>query len=155
MRRPFRERVRPALAHAPRLRRLQAAPGPAPGHAVREPVRVLVRDDVVLERAVAVGARQVPDEHAHVPALAVWGRREVRVVGPRAVLDGDRDAVVALAALAEVVVLEVERGLGEAVLVLDVVHRVHDVERVDACGVDVGRVEGGDGQVRVVVEDET
>ena len=60
------------------------------------------------------------------------------VVHSRPVLHGDLDAVVTCAALSKVVILEVERGLREPVLVRDIVDRVRDVERVDARGVDVG-----------------
>ena len=87
-------------------------------------------------------------------ALAVGGRLEVGVVGAGRVLDGDSDAVIALAALAEVVGLEVERGLGEAVLVRDVVQRVDDVEGVHACRVDVHRRRRLLARDHRVVEDE-
>ena len=59
------------------------------------------------------------------------------VIDPSRVLDGDRHAVIPSAALVEVVVLEVEPRLGEAVDVRDVVDRVHNVERVRARGVQV------------------
>ena len=116
---------------------------------------VLVYDDVVLERAVAHGVGQVPEEHAHATALAVGICGKVSVVAPGGVLDRDQDTVIAAAAFVEVVVLEVERGLGEAVAVQDVVDRVADVERIDASSVHVGSGRGRRSQAGGVVEDET
>ena len=146
-------RIGPALTHTTGLGGLEAAASATAGHAVGDAMGVLVGDDVVLEGAVALGAGEVPEEHAHVAALAIRGRREVGVVGARGVLDGDGDAVGALAALAEVVGLEVERGLGEAVLVRDIVDRVDCVEGVHAGGVDVGGRRGGGAGADGVVED--
>ena len=127
---PIRHRVRPALAHARALVRLQAARRPAARHAVRDPVRVLAHRHVVLKRPIALRVRRVPQEHRHQAVLLVGGRREVRVVEPMHVLDRHAHAVAVGAALAKVVILEVERGLGEAVDVRDVVHGVHNVEAV-------------------------
>ena len=49
------------MSHAP--------PSSATGHPVADPVRVLVDDDVVLERPVALGTREVPQEHPHLSGL--------------------------------------------------------------------------------------
>ena len=70
------------------------------------------------------------------------------------VLHRDRHAVIPLAPFVEVVVLEVEPGLREAVQVRDVVDRVDDVERVDTRCVDVCRGRRSGGEVDRVVEDE-
>lgn len=84
----------------------------------------------------------------------VLGRSgEVGVVGTRAVLNTHDNAVVARAALTKVVVLEIERFLGETVAVGEVVEDVDHVERIGASSIDVrsdGRTDGG---VVGVVED--
>ena len=67
---PFGHRVRPALAHAAGLGRLQTASGTAAGHPVADAVRVLMHDNVVLKRSVALRAREIPEEHTHAPGLA-------------------------------------------------------------------------------------
>lgn len=54
-------------------------------------------------------------------------------------MDGQEDFVSRLAALVEVGVLEVVRGLGEAVQVGDVVDHVCDVESIGASGIEVVR----------------
>lgn len=59
------------------------------------------------------------------------------IVTPSGILHRYRNAVVALGAVAEVVLLEVERGLGEAVHKRDIVHGVDYIKRIRACGVDV------------------
>ena len=52
---PVRHGVRPALAHTTSLISLQATTSTTTGHAVRDAMSVLVRDDVVLEGAVTFG----------------------------------------------------------------------------------------------------
>ena len=79
-----------------------------------------------------------PDEHLHARALAVGRRAEVRVVGAAAVLRLGAHGVVAGAAAAVVVDLEVAARLVEAVLVLDVVDDVVPVEQVRHRGRPVG-----------------
>lgn len=123
---------------------------------------------------------EVPQEHAHLARLTtvrepfnfrvlerlarhVLSRcREVSIIGAGGVLNGHRHAVIALAALRKVVVLEavrdsaltdwhhnaeyvLEGSLGETIAVRDIVDRVHDVERIHACSVDV---HGGGGSLR-------
>ena len=100
---------------------------------------------------------QVPKEHAHASACAISRGAEVGVVRSSRILHADSDAVVTLSTLALVVVLEVERRLGEAVEVRDVVNAVHHIEGIDdgsvhvcgdsrrlggVCGVDE-RIRGG------------
>ncbi len=51
----------------------------------------------------------------HSSGLTISGRREVSVVGPSGVLDGDGNTIVASTALPEVVVLEVEGRLNGGV----------------------------------------
>ena len=65
------------------------------------------------------------------PARTISRGAEVGVVRSSRVLHADSDAVVTLTALALVVVLEVERCLGETVEVRNVVDAVHYVESVD------------------------
>ena len=146
--------IRPALTHATSLGGLEAAAGTTAGHAVGQTVSVLVCDDVVLESTVTLGVGEVPQEHAHRAALAVGRGGEVRVVDARRRLDGDGDTIIAPTTVAEVVVLEVERGLREAVAVVDVVHGVDNVECVRARRVDVRARRGGRREVDGVVEDE-
>lgn len=74
------------------------------------------------------------------------------IIKPGGVLHGYGNAVIPCAALAEVVVLEVEGRLGEAVDVRHVVHGVHKVERVRARGIDIHL--RGRRLVRVLREDE-
>jgi hypothetical protein len=131
----------------------------------------LVNNDVVLERTVATRVGDRPKVHAHTAGGTVRGCGEVGVVGTGGVLDRDGHAIVALASSKSVVLLEVEGGLGETVLVGDVVDRVDNVEgvndgsvllrgsdRVSTVGVRVhelircrlgssGRSDGGDGVV--------
>lgn len=143
--------VAPALAHAAGLEQAQAVrvAGPA-RQALRQPVRVLVDDDAGLEGAVAVGRRRVPDVHAHASRGAVGPGREVCVVEARAVLCVEPDEVVAHAALAVVVGLEVACGRGEAELVEEVVVGVGGVPELgDGC-VDVAAEVGGVEAVGVV-----
>ena len=66
-----------------------------------------------------------------------WGSK-VGIIDTGRVLDRDGNTVVASSAVAEVVVLEVEGRLGEAVLVGDIVDGVHNVEGVGAGSIDVG-----------------
>ena len=89
---------------------LQAADvaGPA-DQAVRDAVAVLVDDDAVVEVAVPSGVGLVPDEHLHARALAVGRGEEVGVVDAAAVLRLGPHVVVAQAAAAVVVDLEVAR----------------------------------------------
>ena len=82
-----------------------------------------------------------------------WGSK-VGIIDTGRVLDRDGNTVVASSAVAEVVVLEVERRLREAVAVVDVVHRVDNVERVRARRVYVRARRGGRREVDGVVEDE-
>lgn len=67
----------------------------------------------------------------HLPVYTIRKGRERRVVGPRRSLHRYNDAVVAFPSIGEVVVLEVERRLGEPVLVGNVVHLVDHVEGVN------------------------
>src|SRR5690606_2948564 len=101
-------------------------------------VAVLVRDDAVVEVAVALWAREAPQVHLHARALAVDGRDEVGVVDTTAVLGLGADVVVAEAAVAVVVDLEVPRRLVPAVAPEDVVDDVVPVEQVGDGGLAVG-----------------
>jgi hypothetical protein len=102
--------------------------------------------------------RQVPDWPLQLVvsiSIIAKGRRDglrrggkVGVVGTRAVLNAHQHTVVARSTLAEVVVLEVESGFGEAIPVGDIVELVDSVERVGASGVDI---EGGGRSGRGVV----
>ena len=73
----------------------------------------------------------------HLAIHSVWKRREKCVIRARCGLNGDDDTIVSSPAVVEVGVLEVERSLGEAVLVSDVVHLVDDVEGVDSGCVEI------------------
>lgn len=66
------------------------------------------------------------------PVYTIRKRRERRVVGTRCSLHRYNDAVIAFPSIGEVVVLKVERRLGESVLVRNVVHLVDHVEGVNA-----------------------
>lgn len=79
------------------------------------------------------------------------GRSEVRIVRTRAILHTDRNPVVTGSTLSEVIILEVERGLSEAVAVGEVMDTVDDVERISASGIDVAG--GWESRVVGVVED--
>lgn len=109
-------------------------------------------NDVVLKGTVSLRFGEVPQIHPHRTTLAVGWSVEIGIVGARAILDEDSDAVVADAALAEVVVLEVEGGLGETVLVRDVVDGVDDVERVGTRSVQVDCNAGFSGGVVLIYE---
>jgi hypothetical protein len=61
---PLGHSIRPALTHTTGLGGLQAAAGSTASHAVSDTVGHLVDDNVVLERAVAVGRGVSPDIHA-------------------------------------------------------------------------------------------
>lgn len=112
---------------------------------------VFVDDDTSLKSAVSVRGGLGPDVHAHAAVLAVGGRGEVGVVGAGAVLGVEDDEVVALAALAVVVGLEVAGRLGEAEVVQQVVVRVGRVEELGDRGVGVRR-RGRQRRVPVVLE---
>lgn len=92
---------------------------------------------ILLGRSGKVGCAEARSASSDQTSTSTHHRPQLTVVQPRRILDRDRDAVVPSAALAKVVVLEVERRLREAVDVRNVVHAVDDVERVRACGVDV------------------
>lgn len=147
-------RVRPALTHAASLGALQALPSSPARHPVSYAVGILVHNDIVLERAVTLRAGCGEKVHAHVPALAIGRSREVCVIRSGGVLDRRSDAVALFTAVVEVVLLEVERGLGEAVSVSDVVHGVDEVEVVHARSVNVRGRRGRLGCVLGIVEDE-
>jgi hypothetical protein len=98
-------------------------------------VRVLVNDDVVLERTIPLRGGLGPKVHAHLAGLAIGRSSEVGVVGAAVILDGDLDAVVTLATSCNLGVLEVVRLLSEAVLVRDVVDGVGEVEGIGGSGV--------------------
>jgi Asp-tRNA(Asn)/Glu-tRNA(Gln) amidotransferase C subunit len=80
---------------------------------------------------------KVPKEHPHRAGTTIRRSGEVSVVCPGATLHRNRNAVIGSAALAVVVRLEVERRLGEAVSVCDIVDAVDDVERVGARSVEI------------------
>ncbi len=67
------------------------------------------------------------------------GSREVGVVDTCRVLHAHRDAIVACSTLSKVIRLKVEGGLREAISVRKIMDRVHDVECVHNCRVDVRR----------------
>lgn len=52
-------------------------------------------------------------------------------------MNRDNDSIVSFSALSKVVGLEVECGLRKSISVSDVVHRVDDIESVNACGVQI------------------
>lgn len=85
-------------------------------------------------------------------SYVLGGSREVGIVDTGRVLHAHRDPIVAESTLSKVVRLEVERGLGEAVSVRNVVDRVHDEECVRDCRVDVRR--GGRSHGRILGVDE-
>ena len=127
--------ISPSLAHAPRLEDVEAAGvSGAAGKAVGYAVGVLVDDDAGVEAAVAVGRALVPDVHAHHTRLSIRRGSEVGIVRPRAILGVEDDGIVALAAGAVVVGLEVTSGLVEAERVEHVVVHVRGVEELgDGC----------------------
>jgi hypothetical protein len=47
------------------------------------------------------------------------------------------DTVTSCSSLAEIIVLEVERGLGKSILVRNIVDSIDDVKSVNSCGVQV------------------
>ncbi len=132
IRRFAKQRVRikigPAFTHSARY--VQRQSGAVSVKAVRKSVRVFVDHDLGIEIAVDIGRRAGPEIHLHPAARSVRRRREVRVVRPRTILSLGRDAVKAIAAATEVVLLEVERLLGEAETVKLVVVPIVDVEKL-------------------------
>lgn len=94
-------------------------------------------NDIVLKCTISLRVCFIPQEHPHSTTLTIGRSAEVSVVNAIAILNRDGDAVVRLATLAKVVVLEVEGRLGEAVLVRDVVNCVDKIERIGAGGVQV------------------
>ena len=145
------EPVTPALAHLLAVGEAAVGAGAA-RDADRDAVAHLVRDDAVVEVTVALGARGVPEVHLDAGDAAV-GRAEVAgVVDVAAVLPFGAEGVAPLAAVAEVVLLEVAADLIEPVLIEDVVDEVIPVEQVRHRGRAVGA--GLHREVEVEVEDE-
>ena len=138
--------VAPALAHLLGVAEARHGARP-PDEADRDPVPVLVHDDVGVERAVHVRVGVRADVHLHPRARAVRGRHEVGVVAAGVELVADVGAALHLGvygiargpAAAVVVGLEVPRRLGEAVAVEHVVDDVGEVEKLRGGGVGVGR----------------
>jgi len=78
----------------------------------------------------------------------VLGRcREIGIIKPTFILHTQQYPVSALATLLEIVVLEIERVLGEPVFIRDIMDRIGHVKRICDGGVEVGRV----GWVQTVV----
>ena len=100
--------VRPALAHRSGLRAAQAGAAVA-DQTIGDAVAVLVKHHVAIHRAVAVRGWRSEEKLLHARALTIGRRREVCVVGAGAVLRFSSDRVVAGAAAAEVIRLEVSR----------------------------------------------
>ena len=107
-------------------------------HAPRQPVAVLVVDDVRIEIAVPHRRRLIPQIHLHPRPAAVFGRGKVGVVDGAAVLGLRIERIVLGSAPAEVVRLKVARRFGEPEVVQAIVHRVGQVEQVRDCRVLVG-----------------
>ena len=83
------------------------------------------------------------NEHLNAARRAVRGRREVGVVDAGAILGIGLHGIVAQAAAAEVVLLEIARGLGETQIVELVVHPIAPIEKLHHRGVRVvGRAPG-------------
>lgn len=101
---------------------------------------IFVDDHTGLERAVSVGGGLSPDVHPHASILTIRRGGEVGIVSAGAILGVENDEVVASAALAVVVDLEVAGLFGEAKIVQKV---VVDVRRVEKLGDRSIRVSGG------------
>lgn len=80
---------------------------------------------------------------------------KLSVVGSRVVLNGHQHSVASLSSLPKVVVLEVERCLGEPISVRDIVDSVHDKEGVSAGSIDVAAHSRVQFSIVGEVEDET
>ena len=130
-----RVEIGPSLPHAARHRGRQARRIGV--EAIRQPVRELVDDDLLVDPRRAIDGRPGEHVHLHAPAAAVGRRHEVGVVGARHVLSFGANTVAGRAAPAEVVVLEVERRLGETQQVGRVVEAVGPVEHVHRLAVPV------------------
>lgn len=133
-----RHKVTPTFTHTAVLGAAQAARvGTAAGQTVGETVGVLVEDHTGFKGCVALGGGFGPHVHAHAAGFSVgWGGK-VGVVGAGAVLGAEDGKVVAHAAEAGVVDLEIVGSLGETERVQKIVVHVDGVKQLGRGGVEV------------------
>lgn len=119
-----------------------------------------MRNDIILQRPIAIRIRLGEDIHPALPALTIRGSSEIGVIRSGGILDGEEDTVIAFSTVLTVVVLEIECCFGKPVAVCQVlciwismlerggkgegrgkeetyVDGVSDVKGIDACRIEV------------------
>lgn len=133
---------------------LEATSSSTSSKTIGDAVSILMDDDIVLHRTVAVRVGQVPNEHAAhaTPATVLQDKSgavtrmngsgyilgrcgEVGIVDAALVMHRYNDTVILLSTFIEIVHLEVEIYFGKAVTVGNVVDSIGNIERINASSI--------------------